>query len=151
MTVSDFRQNLAAAVLQTSMAEAVFVQRHGTTIGVRVRPEAHAELQDAWEELEDLRAYRAARDEDGSAMPWEQVKRRSWAGDLSHRGGARREASAAEGHRRDARASRGGSSCCWLRTRDHPHHGAWQGPRPTACASATTGSSTRFATTFSSS
>jgi PHD/YefM family antitoxin component YafN of YafNO toxin-antitoxin module len=73
MTVSDFRQNLAAAV-EASMAEAVFVQRHGTTIGVFVRPEVYAELQEAWEELEDLRAYRAARDEGGSAMPWEQVK-----------------------------------------------------------------------------
>lgn len=73
MTVSDFRQNLAAAV-EISTVEAVFVQRHGTTIGVFVRPEVYAELHDAWEELEDLRAYRDAREEDGPAIPWEQVK-----------------------------------------------------------------------------
>jgi PHD/YefM family antitoxin component YafN of YafNO toxin-antitoxin module len=73
MTVSEFRQNLASAV-ETSLAEAVFVQRHGTTIGVFLRPEVYEELQEAWEELEDLRAYRAAKADDDPAIPWEQVK-----------------------------------------------------------------------------
>ena len=52
----------------------MFVQRHGTTIGVFIRPEVYQELLDAWEELEDLRAYRAAKEADGPAVPWEQVK-----------------------------------------------------------------------------
>ncbi len=66
MASADFRQNLAAAV---EICPAVTARP-----SVFVRPEVYAELQEAWEELEDLRAYRAARDEDGSAMPWEQVK-----------------------------------------------------------------------------
>jgi PHD/YefM family antitoxin component YafN of YafNO toxin-antitoxin module len=73
MTVSEFRQNLSSAV-ETSMAEAVFVERHGTTIGVFIRPEVYEELREAWEELEDLRALRAAKDEAGASLPWEQVK-----------------------------------------------------------------------------
>lgn len=73
MTVSEFRQNLASAV-ETSMAEAIFVQRHGTTIGVFIRPEVYEELQEAWEELADLRAYRAAKADDDPAIPWAQVK-----------------------------------------------------------------------------
>jgi antitoxin Phd len=73
MTVSDFRQQLASAI-DASLVEAVFVQRHGETIGVFIRPEVYAELTEAWEELEDLRAYREATDEGGPAIPWEQVK-----------------------------------------------------------------------------
>ena len=73
VTVSDFRQQLASAI-ETSLTEAVFVQRHGETIGVFLRPEVYDELTEAWEELEDLRAYRQAKDEPGPAIPWEQVK-----------------------------------------------------------------------------
>ena len=73
MTVSDFRQNLVSAV-ETSMVEAVMVQRHGKTIGVFIRPEVYEELLAAWDDLEDLRALREARAEGGSSIPWEQVK-----------------------------------------------------------------------------
>jgi hypothetical protein len=73
MTVSDFRQNLVSAV-ETSMVEAVMVQRHGKTIGVFLRPEVYEELLAAWDDLVDLRALREARAEGGSSIPWEQVK-----------------------------------------------------------------------------
>lgn len=73
MTVTEFRQHLASAV-EASLSEAVFVERHGETIGVFIRPEVFEELQQAWEELEDLRAYRRAQEEGGPSMPWEQVK-----------------------------------------------------------------------------
>jgi antitoxin Phd len=39
-----------------------------------ISPERHAELLEAWEEMNDIAAFDEALSEEGDNIPWEQVK-----------------------------------------------------------------------------
>ena len=62
-------------VIELAQSEAVTIERHDhLPIDVVISPERHAELIDAWEEVQDIAAFDAALTEEGESIPWEQVK-----------------------------------------------------------------------------
>lgn len=73
ISISEARQHLASAV-ETAMTEAVFLERYGKRAAVIISVERYEELMDAFEELEDMAAYDAAKAEPGGNIPWEQLK-----------------------------------------------------------------------------
>ncbi len=74
MSISEAREHLPAA-METAQTEAVIVQRHGRPAGVLVSPERYEQLMSALEDAEDIAAFDAAMEEEGSNIPWEQVKK----------------------------------------------------------------------------
>ena len=56
------------------MTEAVFLERYGKRAAVIISVERYEELMDAFEELEDMAAYDAAKAEPGANISWEQLK-----------------------------------------------------------------------------
>ena len=73
MAVSEARDRLAEAV-ETARTEAVFIERYGQPAAVLVSTERYAELLEALEDAEDIKAFDAAMAEEGENLPWEQVK-----------------------------------------------------------------------------
>ena len=73
MSVSDARDHLAE-VLESVRTEAVVLERYGQPRAVVVSPERYEELMDAFEELEDVRAFDAALAEDEPSIPWDVVR-----------------------------------------------------------------------------
>lgn len=73
MKISAARENLPAAV-ELAMTEAVFLERYGRPAAVLVSPERYDELMSALEDAQDVAAFDAAMDEEGSNIPWKQVK-----------------------------------------------------------------------------
>lgn len=61
-------------VIELAQSEAVTIERHQQPVAVVISPERHAELIDAWEEIQDIAAFDAALIEEGESIPWEQVK-----------------------------------------------------------------------------
>lgn len=73
ISISAARERLAEAI-ETARTEPVFLERYGRPAAVLISPRRYAELIDALEETEDVRAYDAAMTEEGPNIPWEQVK-----------------------------------------------------------------------------
>ncbi len=73
MNISAARERLPEAV-ELAHSEAVFLERYGRPPAVLVSPERYDELMEALEEAEDIAAFDAAMAEEGSSIPWDQVK-----------------------------------------------------------------------------
>jgi antitoxin Phd len=73
MAVSRAREQLSEAV-ELSHTEVVFLERYGQPAAVLLSPERYAELLDAFEEAEDVKAFDSAMAEEGDNVPWDQVK-----------------------------------------------------------------------------
>jgi antitoxin Phd len=73
MAISEARERLAEAV-ETAHTEAVFLERYGQPAAVLVSPERYEELMEALEDAEDVEAFDASMAEEGSSIPWDQVK-----------------------------------------------------------------------------
>ena len=71
--MSEAREKLAEAV-EAAHVEPVFLERYGRPAAVLVSPERYEELLEAFEDAEDVAAFDAALAEEGSNIPWEQVK-----------------------------------------------------------------------------
>lgn len=71
--VSEAREKLAAAV-DTAQSEPVFLERYGKAAAVLLSPQRYQELLEAFEEAEDVAAYDVAIAEDGTNIPWAQVR-----------------------------------------------------------------------------
>lgn len=63
-----------AEVLDRATQEAVVIERYGKPAGVLLSPARYQQLLEALEELEDIRAFDAAMDEEGANLPWDQAK-----------------------------------------------------------------------------
>lgn len=70
---SEARQTLPE-VIEMAQHEAVTIERHNRSVAVVISPERHAELLEAWEEVQDVAAFDEAVAEEGDSIPWEQVK-----------------------------------------------------------------------------
>ncbi len=73
MNISAARDNLPEAV-DKARTEAVILERYGRPAGVLVSPERYEQLMAAEEDAEDVVAFDAAMNEEGSNIPWAQVK-----------------------------------------------------------------------------
>lgn len=73
VTASEARRSFAR-VIETAQHEAVIVERRGEAQAVVVSPAEYDRLMSAAEEVEDIVAFDAAMAEEGSNIPWEQVK-----------------------------------------------------------------------------
>ncbi len=73
MSISTARDSLPDAV-ELARTEAVFLERYGRPAAVLVSPERYEKLMAALEDAEDIAAFDAAMDEEGSNIPWDQVK-----------------------------------------------------------------------------
>jgi len=73
ISVSKAREKLAE-VVQMSQSEPVVLEHYGRRAAVVVSPEHYDEMLDAFEESQDVIAFDAAMAEEGTNIPWEQVK-----------------------------------------------------------------------------
>ena len=73
MNISAARDNLPEAV-DKARTEAVILERFGRPAGVLVSPERYEQLMAAEEDAKDVVAFDAAMNEEGSNIPWAQVK-----------------------------------------------------------------------------
>lgn len=73
MNISAARDNLPEAV-DKARTEAVILERYGRPAGVLVSLERYEQLMAAEEDAEDVVAFDAAMNEEGSNIPWAQVK-----------------------------------------------------------------------------
>jgi len=73
MNISAARDNLPEAV-DKARTEAVILERYGRPAGVLVSPERYEQLMAAEEDAEDVVAFDAEMNEEGSNIPWAQVK-----------------------------------------------------------------------------
>jgi antitoxin Phd len=71
--VSEARQQLSA-VIDRAETEAVTLVRYGRPAAVLVSPARYEELLSAVEDAEDIAAFDEAMAEEGSNIPWAQVK-----------------------------------------------------------------------------
>lgn len=75
VTVSAARAHLSDVVEEARiLRRPVYLTRHGHRVAAVVDATELDHLLEAAEDLEDLLAARAARDEEGASVPWEQVK-----------------------------------------------------------------------------
>lgn len=61
-------------VIERAKTEAVTIERHQRAVAVVISPERHAELLEAWEEMNDIAAFDEALAEEADNIPWDQVK-----------------------------------------------------------------------------
>jgi antitoxin Phd len=73
MAVSEARERLSEAV-EIAHTEPVFLERYGRPAAVLVSPERYEELTEALEDVEDAQAFDASMAEEGSNIPWDEVK-----------------------------------------------------------------------------
>ncbi len=73
ISVSDARERLSEAI-DTAQTEAVHLERYGRPAAVMISPERYEKLMEAYEDAEDIKAYDDAMAEEGSNIPWEQLK-----------------------------------------------------------------------------
>lgn len=76
VSVADARKNFSD-VITRAKAEAVFIERRGQPAAVVISPERYERLMEALEEAEeaeDAAAFDEAMAEEGSNIPWAQVK-----------------------------------------------------------------------------
>ena len=72
--VSQARDELSD-LIDTLRTGPVEIRRHGKPVAIMLSPEHHKRLEEAYEELEDIRAYDEAMADDSPLIPWEEVKR----------------------------------------------------------------------------
>ena len=72
--VSQARDELSD-LIDTVSAGPVEILRHGKPVAVIISPEHHTRLEEAYEELDDIRAYDEAVDDPSPLIPWEDIKR----------------------------------------------------------------------------
>jgi antitoxin Phd len=73
MNISAARDNLPGTI-ELARSEAVFLERYGRRAAVLVSPERYEQLLAALEDTEDVAAFDASLQEEGSNIPWEQAK-----------------------------------------------------------------------------
>ena len=73
VSVADARKNFSD-VITRAKAEAVFIERRGQRAAVVISPERYERMMEALEEAEDAAAFDEAMAEEGSNIPWAQVK-----------------------------------------------------------------------------
>ncbi|MHB8380114.1 MAG: type II toxin-antitoxin system Phd/YefM family antitoxin [Acidimicrobiales bacterium] len=73
ISVSKAREKLSD-VVEMSQAEPVVLELYGRRAAVMVSPDHYDEMIDAFEESQDVIAFDAALFEEGSNIPWEQVR-----------------------------------------------------------------------------
>lgn len=73
IAASEARKGFAA-VIETAQREAVFIERRGEAEAVVISTAEYNRLMDAAEEAEDVAAFDTAMAEEGSDIPWDQVK-----------------------------------------------------------------------------
>lgn len=71
--VAEARKRFAD-VIEQAQAEPVIVERRGQAQAVVVSPAQFERMREALEELEDIAAFDAAMSEEGTNLPWDQVK-----------------------------------------------------------------------------
>jgi prevent-host-death family protein len=73
ISVTDARGRLPE-LIKRARGEAVFVERRGKLEAVLVSPEQYARMMDALEDAEDVAAFDDAMADEGTNIPWAQVK-----------------------------------------------------------------------------
>ena len=73
ISVSKAREKLAE-VVEMSQSEPVVLEHYGRRAAVVVSPGHYDEMLEAFEEAQDVAAYDAALADEGTNIPWEQVK-----------------------------------------------------------------------------
>lgn len=73
ISVSKAREKLSE-VVEMSQSEPVVLEHYGRAAAVVVSPDHYDEMLEAFEESLDILAFDAALSEEGSNIPWEQVK-----------------------------------------------------------------------------
>ena len=73
ISVSKAREKLSE-VVEMSRSEPVVLEHYGRPAAVVLSPEHYDQMLEAYEESLDIMAFDAALAEEGSNIPWEQVK-----------------------------------------------------------------------------
>jgi len=73
ISVSHARDELATLIDNVESGP-VEISRHGKTVAVMLSPEHHRRLEEAYEEVEDIRAYDEQTADPSPLIPWEDVK-----------------------------------------------------------------------------
>ena len=73
VSVADARNNFSD-VIARAKGEAVFIERRGQRAAVVISPERYERMLEALEDSEDATAFDEAMAEEGSSIPWAQVK-----------------------------------------------------------------------------
>ena len=73
INISAARENLPE-VIETARTEAVILERYGRPAAVVVSPERYEQLMNALDEVDDVAAFDEAMAEEGSNIPWAEVK-----------------------------------------------------------------------------
>ena len=73
VSAADARKNFSGVVAR-AQGEAVFIERRGQRAAVVVSPERYERMMGALEDAEDVAAFDEAMAEEGSNIPWLQVK-----------------------------------------------------------------------------
>ena len=73
VSIADARKNFSD-VIARAKGEAVFIERRGQQAAVIINPERYERMLEALEESEDVAAFDEAMAEEGSNIPWAQVK-----------------------------------------------------------------------------
>ncbi|OYV59635.1 MAG: prevent-host-death family protein [Actinobacteria bacterium 21-73-9] len=74
ISVSKAREKLSE-VVEMSQTEPVELEYYGRRAAILISPDQYDEMLEALEESQDVAAFDNAIAEDGSNIPWEQVKR----------------------------------------------------------------------------
>ena len=74
ISVSAARDELVT-LIESVGAGPVEISRHGRAVAVMVSPEHHQRLEEAYEEVEDIRSYDEQTADSSPLIPWEDVKR----------------------------------------------------------------------------
>jgi len=73
LSVADARKNFSS-VIARAKGEAVFIERRGERAAVVISPERYERMLAALEDADDAAAFDEAMAEEGSNVPWAQVK-----------------------------------------------------------------------------
>lgn len=73
IAASEARKSFAS-VIETAQHEAVFIERRGEAEAVVISTAEYHRLMEAAEEAQDIAAFDSAMAEEGSNIPWDQVK-----------------------------------------------------------------------------
>lgn len=72
-SISDARKDFAR-VVEDSSSSPVEITRHGETVAVMVSADIYQQLHDAWEDMEDLKAFDEALADSSPHIPWDEVR-----------------------------------------------------------------------------
>ncbi|WP_430866885.1 type II toxin-antitoxin system Phd/YefM family antitoxin [Demequina aurantiaca] len=73
LSIAEARKNFSE-VISRAKDEAVFIERRGKRAAVVVSPEQYEQMMEALEDAEDAAAFDDAMAEEGTNIPWSQVK-----------------------------------------------------------------------------